>query len=54
MEWEWMQKVLGLLCPWENNSRVLDEGIYLKSELPCMSKMRKDGCYGKIHVFCAS
>lgn len=48
-----MQKVLGLLCPWENNSRVLDEGIHLKSELLCMSGRRKDGCFGKIHVFCA-
>ncbi|XP_059517055.1 polycystin-2-like protein 1 isoform X2 [Myotis daubentonii] len=46
MEWEWMQKVLGLLCPWENSSRVLDEGIYLKPELLCMSGMHKDGCYG--------
>ncbi|XP_070288617.1 polycystin-2-like protein 1 isoform X5 [Myotis yumanensis] len=46
MEWEWMQKVLALLCPWENNSRVLYEGIYFKSELLCMSGMRKDGCYG--------
>lgn len=53
MEWGWTQKVLGFLCPWENNNRVLDEDIYLKPELLCMSGVRKDGCYGKINLFCA-
>lgn len=50
---EWMQRVLGLLCLWENNNGVLYEGIHLKPELLFMRGMHKDGCYSKKNLFCA-